>query len=125
MTLALPKPTREDRRRANIDTSELPLSKRHFERDADYRTWIAKAHHRCLLHNLDVRCGTIGDRNPIEAAHLEHGGKGVKGSDASCIPLCPVHHDRLDAETLAWQIVAFLWKQAWALREEWHRRAVK
>lgn len=123
MSLALPKPTREDRKRTNVDTSELALSKRHFLRDGDYRAWVAKTH-RCILPNHDRRkCAAIGDRPPVEAAHLEHGGKGVKGSDASCVPLCPIHHDMLDAETLPWQIVAFLWMQAWALREAWHRRA--
>ncbi len=122
--LLLPKPLREDRKRANVDTIDMALPKMHFERDADYRTWVVT--HRCLLPNHDGRkCSRIGDRKAVEASHLEHGGKGVKGSDASCIPLCPIHHDMLDAETLAWQIVAFLWMSCWRLREEWHRRNAK
>lgn len=121
MSERLKKPSREDRKKARIDTSELPLAKRHFTRDSDYRAWIAKTH-TCLLPNHDGRrCGRIGPRNPIEAAHLEHGGKGIKGSDVSVIPLCPVHHDMLDAETLPWQIVAFLWMKALFLREQWHQ----
>jgi hypothetical protein len=116
----LAKPTRADRKKANIDTSALAFPKSHYLRDGDYRLWIGK-HHRCILPKYERACGSIGERNPVEAAHLEHGGKGIKGSDASCVPLCPIHHDMLDAETLPWQIVAFLWKQAWALREAWHR----
>ena len=104
-----------------IDTGELPLGKTRYLRDATYRAWIRDSH-RCLLPNHENRrCGSIGERGEVEAAHLEHGGTAIKGSDASCIPLCPVHHDMLDAETLAWQIVAFLWMKAWQLREEWHR----
>lgn len=117
---ALPKPRREDRRRSQIDTSELSLSKAHPLVDSLYRAWVRT--HRCLLPNHDSkRCERKGNRGPVEAAHLEHFGRGRKGSDASCIPLCPVHHDMLDAETLPWQIIAFLWMKAWALREEWHR----
>ena len=120
MTLAFPKPTREERAKTKIETLDLALPKAHFLRDGDYRTWVRT--HRCILPKYERACGTIGSRSPVEAAHLEHGGKGVKGSDASCIPLCPLHHDMLDAETLPWQVVALLWKNAWRLREEWHRR---
>ena len=120
MTLAFEKPTRESRKRAKFDTSELALPKEQYVRDGAYRAWIAKFH-TCLLPNFDGRkCQRIGDRNPVEAAHLQHGGKGIKGSDASCVPLCPVHHDMLDAETLPWQIVAFLWMKCLFLRETWH-----
>lgn len=121
---ALPKPTRDDRKRTSFDTSELAYPKAHYERDGDYREWLTKFH-RCLLPNFDGRqCGRIGDRRPVEAAHLQHGGKGIKGSDASCVPLCPVHHDMLDAETLPWQMVAFLWMKALFLRESWHREVM-
>lgn len=120
MSLAFPKPTRAERKKANVDTLDLAIPKAHPLVDADYRAWINT--HRCVLPNFDGRrCQRIGDRKPVEAAHLEHFGRGRKGSDASCIPLCPVHHDALDAETLPWQIVAFLWMRCWALREEWHR----
>lgn len=121
--LAFPKPTREGRKKANVDTLDLAIPKAHFERDADYRAWVTT--HRCLLPGFEGGCRTISGRKDVEAAHLQHGGRGVKGSDASCIPLCPRHHDALDAETLPWQIVAFLWMKAWALREEWHRKGVK
>lgn len=105
-----------------IDTGELAQPKARYLRDAAYRAWIRDTH-KCLLPNHEgKKCGTIGDRGNVEAAHLEHGGTGIKGSDASCIPLCPVHHDTLDAETLPWQIVAFLWMKCWQLREDWHRR---
>jgi hypothetical protein len=125
MSLALPKPTRADRHKAAIDTSEMPFAKAHPLRDGDYRAWISRTH-RCLLPDFDKRkCGRIGDRMPVEAAHLEHGGKAIKGSDASCVPPCPIHHDMLDAETLPWQIVAFLWMKALFLRERWWTREAK
>ena len=124
MSLAFPKPTRDERKPVKIDTTDLAIGKRHYLRDAEYRRWIAT--HRCLLPNYDGRkCARIGDRNDVEPAHLEHGGKGVKGSDASCVPLCPQHHDALDAETLPWQIVAFLWMKALFLREKWHEQHQK
>jgi hypothetical protein len=123
-TMMYPKPTRADRKRVNFDTHDLEFPKRHPLRDSEYKAWI-RNHLRCLLYNFEGKCRTIGDRGRIEAAHLEHFGKGIKGSDASCIPLCPRHHDALDAETLPWQIVAKLWFDAWQLREEWHRRQAK
>lgn len=124
MTLALPKPTRADRKKVAIDTLDLALPKKHFTRDAEYRAWVIT--HRCLLPRYEKPCGSvIGRGSAAEAAHLQHGGKAEKGSDASCVPLCGVHHAMLDAETLPWQIVAFLWMKCWELREEWHRRAVR
>jgi hypothetical protein len=120
-SLKFAKPTRETRHSAKIETSDLALPKAHFLRDGEYRAWISKTH-RCILPRHDGKaCARIGDRLAVEACHLEHGGRGVKGSDASCIPLCPVHHDMLDAETLPWQIVAFLWMRCWQFREEWFR----
>lgn len=125
MTLAFPKPQREDRpkRGEGMDTHDLALPKAHFLRDGDYKAWIRSQ--RCLLPKYDGGCKAIGERRDTEAAHLEHGGKGVKGSDASCIPLCPTHHDQLDSEVLPWQVVASLWKSAWRLREEWNRKGSK
>lgn len=105
-----------------IEFDGLALPKERYLRDAAYRAWIRTK--PCLLARFEKPCGTIGDRAPIEAAHLEHGGTGIKGSDASCIPLCPFHHDALDTETLPFQVIAFLWMSCWRLREEWHRRAV-
>ena len=118
--LKFAKPTRAERKKkAAIDTSDLAFAKAHPLRDGEYRAWISKTH-KCLLPNHAGRkCQRIGERQPVEAAHLEHFGKGIKGSDASCVPLCPVHHDMLDAETLPWQIVAFLWMRALFLRETW------
>ena len=116
MTLLLPKPTREDRKRAAIDTSELALSKRHFERDAEYRAWIRT--HRCLLHWFS-RC-----EGPVEAAHLQRGGRSLKGSDLSCIPLCGLRHHRLlDGNSLDHEITAFLWMKCWELLCQWIRRS--
>jgi len=80
------------------------------------RAWVRTK--RCLLPKYERSC-----QGDIAAAHLQSGGLSIKGSDASCIPLCALHHSMLDAETLPWQIVAYLWMQCWALREEWHRRA--
>lgn len=123
MTISpLPKPRREDRKRSVMDTGDLAQPKAGYLRDAEYRAWVRT--HRCLLvPSIDGRkCKQFGDRQPVEAAHLVHGaGMGIKGSDASCVPLCPAHHDAYDAETLPWQIVAFLWMQALFLREQWHR----
>lgn len=118
MVVPLPKPSRRDRPRRVIDTSALALPKREPLRDDGYREWVRKRG-VCLLPNFDRPCGVKPDRAPIEAAHLEHGGRGIKGSDASCIPLCPIHHDCLDAETLPWQVIAFLWMRALFLREAW------
>jgi hypothetical protein len=111
----IPKPTRADRKRSAIETFDLVYPKAHFLRDGDYRAWVRT--HRCVLPAYDKAC-----QGAVQAAHLEHGGRGIKGSDASCVPLCERHHGTLDGETLPWQFVAFLWVKAWALREEWHRR---
>jgi hypothetical protein len=120
---AIPKPTREDRRRRCSDVRGLAYPKAVPVRDDDYRAWI-RAQGRCLLARFERPCGSIGGRAVIEAAHLISGGMATKGSDASCIPLCPIHHDALDGETLPWQIVAYLWMNAWSLREEWNAREV-
>ena len=105
MTLAFEKPRKEDRKRANFDTSDMPLSKSHFDRSAAYRTWIRG--HRCLLHWM------TGCSGAIEAAHMQRGGRGIKGSDLSCIPLCPVHHRLLDGNSLDWEVTAYLWSKTW------------
>lgn len=52
-------------------------------RSEKFRRWIAS--HGCCV------C-----MRPSQAAHTELGGMSQKGSDASCVPLCPRHHDELD-----------------------------
>lgn len=116
----IPKPTKRDRPKRPMDTRALAHPKVHALRDGDYREWIRTR--PCLLASLPP-CDTKPDRAPIEAAHLDRGGRGIKGSDASCIPLCPVHHDLLDGQTLDWQIIAFLWKSVWRLRETYKPEA--
>lgn len=117
MTLSLPKPTKLDRKPVKIDTSDLPLSKAHHPRSADYRAWVRS--HRCLLHWFS-RCE--GD---VEAAHLQRGGTSMKGSDYSCIPLCGRrHHPLLDGNSLDFEVEKFLWMKAWELLHEWHRRSL-
>jgi hypothetical protein len=116
----IPKPTRADRKKANIDTSMLAFPKEHFDRDAKYRAWVRT--HRCLLWwDKDNRCE--GD---VQAAHLDKGGRGIKGADSSCIPLCGLrHHLMLDGHVIDWQVIAYLWQQLWALREQWHKLEAK
>lgn len=105
MTLALPKPTKEDRKRAHFDTSDMPLAKQHFDRDGIYRAWVRG--HRCLLHWM-TKC-----EGETEAAHMQRGGRGIKGSDYSCIPLCQKHHRLLDGNSLDFEVEKFLWQRAW------------
>ena len=110
---ALPKPRKADRKRAAIDTSDLAHPKRHFTRDDDYKAYVREQ--ACLMAWHGPCQGVI------QAAHLAHGGRGIKGSDASCIPLCGLHHLCLDSNVLEWQIIAHLWARAFELREEYHR----
>ncbi len=60
----------------------LPKSKP--PRSEKYRRWIASQ--PCLI------CASP----ETQAAHTERGGRGMKGSDYSCVPLCLRHHDELD-----------------------------
>lgn len=113
--LALPKPSRADRVRTTIDTSDLAIAKQHHPRSGEFRAWVRT--HRCLLHWFSSCEG------PVEAAHLQRGGTSIKGSDYSCIPLCGLRHHRLlDGNSLDHEILAFLWMKAWELLHEWHRR---
>jgi hypothetical protein len=106
VSLALPKPTKDDRKRANFDTSDMPLAKHHFDRDAQYRAWIRG--HRCLLAWMSKCEGSV------EAAHLQRGGRSIKGSDYSCVPLCAKrHHALLDGNSLDFEVEKFLWMRAW------------
>jgi len=57
--------------------------KKKIPRDNKFKTWIRSL--LCLECHVEP-CGT--------AHHTETGGMGVKGSDYSCVPLCPKCHDR-------------------------------
>jgi hypothetical protein len=50
-------------------------------RDPAYLKWIRTQ--PCVL---------CGPRINIDAHHTESGGTGIKGSDYSCVPLCPACH---------------------------------
>ncbi len=49
-----------------------------------YRRWVA--HHHCVICQDDC----------TQAAHTENNGRGSKGPDSSCIPLCFTHHNEMD-----------------------------
>lgn len=116
MSLKFEKPRRDDRRRSHVDTSDMPLAKKHFDRSGLYKAWIRS--HRCLLFWYS-RCE--GD---VEAAHLQRGGASIKGSDYSCIPLCGRnHHKLLDGNSLDFEIERFLWQQCWQFLVDWMRRS--
>lgn len=94
------------------------MLKAKFERGPEYKAWIRTL--PCLLAWVAGGC-----EGRIEAAHLQRGGMGIKGSDASCIPLCGMrHHKQLDANLLDDATLALLWTKAWELRERWHATAV-
>jgi hypothetical protein len=115
MTLRFEKPRKEDRKRANFDTSDMPLAKFHPDRSGDYKAFIRT--HRCLLHWYTPCEG------PVEAAHMQRGGKSIKGSDYSCVPLCAMrHHKLLDGNSLDFEIVAWLWQKTWEFAVNWFRR---
>lgn len=83
---ALAKPTKADRRRANIDTSELLLSKAHFDRDPRFKAFVRNR--LCLLSPWkNNECGGI-----TEFAHITTGGLQRKGSDLHGVNLCTNHH---------------------------------
>lgn len=115
--MLLPKPTKEDRKRARLDTTDLALPKSHFDRDSTYRAWVRL---RACLMKWEGRC-----EGNIEAAHLMRGGRGIKGSDYSYIPLCQGHHRLLDGNSLDFEVLAYLWMRCWELREEYRRRVEK
>jgi hypothetical protein len=82
----LAKPLKEDRRRGHVDTSDLALPKSHFDRDAQFKTFVRA--HACLLAPWkNNECGGV-----TEFAHLTGGGRGIKGSDLHGVPLCTNHH---------------------------------
>lgn len=60
--------------------------------DAKPKTFRSKAYRSYVAeHGCEV-CG-----RPAEAAHTGTGGKGIKASDATCIPLCRTHHSEQHA----------------------------
>lgn len=62
----------------------IDLQKPKVDRDLSYRSWVSTL--PCLL------CGTPG---PNHAHHTASHGMAIKGSDYSCIPLCPKHHTEI------------------------------
>jgi len=58
------------------------------DRDEDYKKWIST-----------LPCVACGRRNPEgnDPHHTETGGRGIKGSDYSCISLCHQHHQEVHA----------------------------
>ncbi len=67
-------------------------------RDKPYLVWLKEQ--RCVV------CVTLkmiyrerlcaSGAGPIDPAHTENNGRGSKGPDSSCIPLCRHHHDEMD-----------------------------
>jgi hypothetical protein len=83
---ALSKPTKEDRPRRPMDTSELALPKENFDREARFRLFVSG--HACLLSPWkNNEC-----RGITEFAHITTGGRGIKGSDLHGVALCSGHH---------------------------------
>lgn len=116
--LAFEKPKKSDRRRVAFDTSDLAIPKHHYAVDARYRAYIRE--HRCILHTLG-KC-----EGAVEAAHMQRGGRGIKGSDYSCVPLCGKrHHPLLDGNSLDHEVEKFLWMKAWEFYAEWVRMEAK
>lgn len=72
------------------------IEKKNYVRDKAFRRWISTL--PC------IRCGKQG----TQAAHLEKGGRGIKGGDDSCRPLCAASfgdegcHSRLDQNKDQW-----------------------
>lgn len=125
--LPLPKPRREDRKRGDIDTSSLVLSKSHFDRDAQFKAFVRG--HACLLAPwANHECGGI-----TEFAHLTGGGRGIKGSDLHGVNLCTNHHTAgPGAFHRLGSVEAFdsvhgteLWRENAALLAAWVRRFKK
>lgn len=82
----LVKPTKESRKKAHFDTRDLAHSKKHFDVDAKFRTFVSGR--ACLLAGWrNEECGGI-----TEFAHITTGGRGIKGSDYFGVNLCSNHH---------------------------------
>lgn len=111
VSLSIPKPRKEDRKSSQIQTAGMAFPKAHFERDAAYRKWIIT--HRCLLFWF-TKC-----EGPVEAAHMAMGGRGIKGSDYSCLSLCRSHHLLLDGNSLDYEVMSYLWREAWSFAKNY------
>ena len=67
-------------KRIAIQTKSLPKDPK--DRDPEYREFVRQ-----------FDCVVMGCKGKeIHAHHAETGGMGIKGSDYSCIPVCPNHH---------------------------------
>ena len=71
--------------------NRTPIPKR---RRARRGPWRSEAYRRWIASQPCMICG-----NPeTQAAHTERGGMSMKGSDASCVPLCVRHHLEFDGK---------------------------
>jgi hypothetical protein len=57
-------------------------------RDQKYKDWLKERN--CILKSF-WSC-----EGPIDPAHTVGNGRGSKGPDSSCVPLCRKHHDEMD-----------------------------
>lgn len=87
-----------------------PAALRPRKRNAPRPAWKVEEAFRKFLRGRDCYlashrlggCGVIGNRKPVEAAHVDFAGDkgmGSKASDRFCIPLCPAHHDEQHGKT--------------------------
>ncbi len=65
----------------------------------EYRAWL-RHQHCCVCLGIARTDATKVDFykcTPVDPAHTQNNGMRSKGPDASCAPLCRVHHDEYDA----------------------------
>jgi hypothetical protein len=67
--------------------SIISLFKTKTPRDKKYKEWISS-----------LSCCVCGYPPPSDPHHSESGGKGIKGSDYSCLPMCHTHHTLIHAK---------------------------
>jgi len=67
-------------------------------RNWKYRGWVRTL--PCACHIVEMELGEAGAWSPcfgaVQAAHTVNNGRGSKGSDYSCVPLCAYHHQEYD-----------------------------
>lgn len=124
LRLAFEKPRKEDRKRANFDTTTMPHQKAHFDRNAEFKAFVRGL--ACLLSGWrNEECGGV-----TEFAHITTGGLQRKGSDLHGVNLCGNHH-RLGPGSFhhLGSVEAFdavhgtnLWQSNAELLAEWVRR---
>jgi len=86
MIAPLQKPSRYDRKRFGVDTSELAQPKAHFDHNGDFRSYVTG--HSCHLSPFkNNECGGVSEFN-----HIGEHGLGIKGSDLHGVCLCSNHH---------------------------------